>query len=521
MNGVGEHEKCPLDLSPQQTTVTDKESQAKEDGRQLCKNQKDQIIRPEPGRCGFYVQRKKRFCRMIVKPGHQYCGEHKPLPASEQELGMKPICELRVPCPYDPKHTVFASKMERHLKICNSKPLAILPDYFKPGINSGEDDPNTAVKEVEDKKKEKLTIANVSDEKLINIIGQLMSTYKKYVEGQIENEPLEHSVIEEELNKPEYGPSVLKHLIQNSSLIGHLDKSSLLENGNTFVEFGSGRGQLTYWITKAVQDHSTCQFILVDKASHRHKFDNRLKDEDLDLVRLRIDIQDLSLGNVAPQITQQKENIVGVSKHLCGAATDLALRCLTQTLSGVESDLGGVLIALCCHHRCDWRPYVGKEFLLEQGFTEEDFSLLTGLTSWCTCGSGLPRGDKRGKNGDTEALPDDASEVAPPPLPRVPPLECPPEGVDPHCAKDDAEQQGVVGVSNRERYERLQLDQATREEIGRQAKRVLDWGRLRYIENIAAADMEVKIKYYVDPFISLENALIVCSRLTTVTGATG
>ena len=121
------------------------------------------------------------------------------------------------------------------------------------------------------------------------------------------------------------------------------------------------------------------------------------------------------IGNVAPQITQQKENIVGVSKHLCGAATDLALRyrthynksssdipttpipsrCLTQTLSGVESDLAGVLIALCCHHRCDWRPYVGKEFLLEQGFTEEDFSLLTALTSWCTCGSGLPRGDKR------------------------------------------------------------------------------------------------------------------------------
>jgi hypothetical protein len=29
------------------------------------------------------------------------------------------------------------------------------------------------------KAKEKLTIANVSDEKLINIIGQLMSTYKK------------------------------------------------------------------------------------------------------------------------------------------------------------------------------------------------------------------------------------------------------------------------------------------------------------------------------------------------------
>merc|ERR1719369_2139100 len=116
-------------------------------------------------------------------------------------------------------------------------------------------------------------------------------------------EPLEHAVLEEELNNPEYGPNVLKHAIQNSSLLGQMDKSGLLENGNTFIEFGSGRGQPTFWLTRAVTDPSTCQFILVDKASHRHKFDNRLRDDDLDLVRLRIDIQDLSLGNVAPQIT--------------------------------------------------------------------------------------------------------------------------------------------------------------------------------------------------------------------------
>jgi len=201
------------------------------------------VIRPEPGSCAFYVQRKKRFCKMSVKPGAQYCGEHSPIPATEHDLGNKPISELRVPCPYDPKHTCFASKMEKHLKICNSKPPSLLPPYLVPGVNLGDPSPDAGGKQ------EKLSVGNVSDEKLINIIGQLMATYKKCVEGQIEMEPLEHTVLEDELSKPEYGPSVLKHLIQNSSLLGQLDKTGLLENGNTFVEFGS--------------------------ASHRHKFDKQ------------------------------------------------------------------------------------------------------------------------------------------------------------------------------------------------------------------------------------------------------
>ena len=46
------------------------------------------IQRPDPGKCGFYVQRKKRFCRMVVKPGAQYCGEHTPLPVTESEIGL-------------------------------------------------------------------------------------------------------------------------------------------------------------------------------------------------------------------------------------------------------------------------------------------------------------------------------------------------------------------------------------------------------------------------------------------------
>lgn len=85
-----------------------------------------------------------------------------------------------------------------------------------------------------------------------------------------------------------------------------------------FVEFGSGRGQLTYWLAKACSRKRTDEedggvqgdegpvlvpaHVLVDKASHRHKYDNKLKDGDHDSAanvhRIRCDIQDLVLAKV-------------------------------------------------------------------------------------------------------------------------------------------------------------------------------------------------------------------------------
>ena len=46
------------------------------------------------------------------------------------------------------------------------------------------------------------------------------------------------------------GKGVLKHLVQNSSLLGHLAQSSLLGDNTTYVEFGSGRGALSYHLTQ-------------------------------------------------------------------------------------------------------------------------------------------------------------------------------------------------------------------------------------------------------------------------------
>ena len=58
----------------------------------------------------------------------------------------------------------------------------------------------------------------------------------------------------------------------------------------------------------------------------------------------------------------------------------------------------------------------------------------------------------------------------------------------------------------------LGLSEEEREDIGRQTKRVLDLGRVRHLET--AADLAVDLLYYVDRDVSLENALLLCTRKT-------
>lgn len=123
--------------------------------------------------------------------------------------------------------------------------------------------------------------------------------------------------------------------------------------------------------------------------------------------RLHMDIVDLDLLGVE---AVRGRGLVGVGKHLCGAATDLALRCMISTLQrGVAVGRGqgvkvcGVAIALCCHHRCVWDQLVGQDYLTQQGFTRDDFSLISHMTSWATCGC-RPPASSQGKHMDTQSL---------------------------------------------------------------------------------------------------------------------
>jgi hypothetical protein len=88
-------------------------------------------------RCAFFLVNKKRYCSM-PHHGQLYCGVHRP--RSQEPLSETSSRKIRVPCPIDPSHSVFASDMKRHVHVCGTKvqkDLAAAQPFFSADINSG------------------------------------------------------------------------------------------------------------------------------------------------------------------------------------------------------------------------------------------------------------------------------------------------------------------------------------------------------------------------------------------------
>jgi tRNA:m4X modification enzyme len=189
------------------------------------------------------------------------------------------------------------------------------------------------------------------------------------------------------MNLNEFGHRARKHLEQIGSILAQLVQYELLRNNTCFVEMGAGRGQLSHELHACLKTESNIQFALIERDHQRYRYDahHRLEHHGPSFERYRLDIRDLYLSELPAIVnTQSTSHIVVISKHLCGGATDLALRCAcdAQTTTG---RMRAIIIALCCHHRLMWNDYVGKPFFRRLNLTPRDFSLIRSLTSWSTC----------------------------------------------------------------------------------------------------------------------------------------
>lgn len=230
--------------------------------------------------------------------------------------------------------------------------------------------------------------------------------------------------------------------------------------------------------------------------------------------RLQIDIQHLCLNKI-PVLSREKLPVVGIGKHLCGVATDLALRCLVETcgascegrneeplakrmkndkadkgrntpaeegggdeVPATQTPVAGIVVALCCHHRCDWRHYVGKEYFRALGLGALEFHYFQRMSSWATCGmreASVEASDvstRRESRGEDSEEHDDGGPGA-----------------------TDGRAESLPGC----------LTVEEKKKIGHLCKLLIDQGRVEYLQQ---KGFRPTLQYYTDPGVSLENVLL-------------
>ncbi|XP_003706604.1 tRNA:m(4)X modification enzyme TRM13 homolog [Megachile rotundata] len=405
----------------------------------------------EDNHCMYFVKRKKRYCRMTVKQGNKYCGEHQEDLMESVHSKDNKLKNKRIKCPLDPTHTCFESKLSKHLKVCNAKRLIdAQPSFIVKGINvdkTCETPQHVPLCEL--------------DEELVNaVIDKVITAYEKLPE--VPEIVRSHEILRDVLNDESYGKANRKHLLQNSSLLSHLEHAGLVQDNTCFMEFGAGKGKLTYWLGKMIKDRKNSCILLVDRSSHRHKSDNKLRNEQLPLVikRIRADIADLKLNDITE--IQKFDYKVGIAKHLCGTATDLTINCLIHAMQNEpKCNITGLIIAFCCHHRCEYASYVGKNYLKQCGFTPNEFTILCSIASWATCGLSTIT-----KTSDQDNLKDTRTNIR-------------------------------------------TLTANDRENIGRKVKMLLNWGRLEYLRSVG---FQSNLIYYTTTEVSLENMCIIATK---------
>ncbi|PVU96350.1 hypothetical protein BB561_001241 [Smittium simulii] len=390
-------------------------------------------------------------------------------------------------------------------------------------------------------------------------------------------------------NQQECKKTNLKHTLQQSSLLGHLKKNNLLNPEYRYIEFGSGKGDLSKCVYEAMgEDSLKTKYILVDRKNFRKKWqganqqqsinfgtnasthsavteelkNSKIADSngenkklfDANTIRLQVDIRDLDLSGLSvlcktPEGNQKNDisladttndnnskeyyPIVAYSKHLCGAATDLALNCL----SNYEKKGGkvvGIVFALCCHHACKYSCYSNQDYLLrslkasstnpvssinihtppeshsslilepQSKVTKVDrvdwdeelreyIKIISSLSSWATCGW------KNSTMVESKVI--DVAE---------------PEDGNVKSITDKNDDHGVkseVREILEQKYGKYMNLKATQEKVnvGKYCKRFFDFGRLEFVKSQLGMT-ESNLVIYTTSDISLENIALVAKR---------
>ncbi|KAK9488996.1 methyltransferase TRM13-domain-containing protein [Lipomyces starkeyi] len=464
--------------------------------------------KPERFRCGFLMPHKRfRRCNMTRKATDRFCAQHLEtldLSASAADSLSSERKLARVKCPVDSSHSVLFPDLQRHVKRCQAAKEVVTSAWFVPDINLVRTEPEKSVTR-------DAPITFKEYEKWVPFVEQF---YESEIQGTKYTEMPLRQLKYEGLEKRLAELSNKKHAIQQGSLISTLGNLGLLLCENCFVEFGAGRGELSRYLNQALlheykkEPTYTPSFLLIDRSGGRMKFDSKIIKDSDDLGskhpmapivhRIKADIKDLDLrkeeNNQLKRRSDGKGGIVAISKHLCGAATELTIQCLmnyrTYRHNNDDSmmDLVGIMIALCCRHQCSYSSYP-LEYLTKYGkIDHRGFEILCKMSSWALCGRRPQRrdasnSDKMMIDATGERADSDSDDLG--------------YGAKHVDSNNDHNQDDQTHVSR--------LSISRREEIGFKVRSILDYGRVRNLED---RGFQVELIRYVDKAISSENVCL-------------
>ena len=187
-----------------------------------------------------------------------------------------------------------------------------------------------------------------------------------------------------------------RHRQQRHAIAEQLAALGVLGQGHCLVELGAGNGELSLAVAEAYPEAvASDALILLDRSAKpkgkgkgsRLAADPALAEHFGSVSRVKLGIEDVDLGGLRDTLAPGRRLVV-FAKHLCGAATDYALRavaaaCESRESGGFDGRPVAVVLGSCCHHRCTWAAYPARSWLSGSCKlrSSTDFSLLCRLSS--------------------------------------------------------------------------------------------------------------------------------------------
>ena len=298
--------------------------------------------------CKYFVERKKRFCKLAPMPDSEYCGEHQP-------AGVVTKRGRRVPCPYDPSHSVFETDLPGHLPICNSRPRENA--YATEDVNLVQDR-STGLSE-------RLSIIGNED-----LVHRIVGIVEPFVERFLQDTPL---------NAPEVFKDLPRNDAQTKGIAIQLDTSNI--GDYSLVEVGAGKAKLAHQFVLQNKSNLPKRVYLIDRSRPRAKMDRKIENLCGHAERIDCDLKDVDFV----KLPLDTPSVVVVAKHACGEATCFSLVALANVMKAYPEKRFYLALAPCCHQVCNFSSFCNREILTELGIDSSMFTFIARMSSWSVC----------------------------------------------------------------------------------------------------------------------------------------